>query len=224
MKVLSLPYDDRPREKLLRLGAPSLSDSELLALILGSGTRGLNVIELSRDILTRFGGLKGLSKVGFSTLLSVKGVGKAKAAVLSALAELLSREMEVDETMEIDATLGDLQGSIRAVEEAYLLCIDGKTEVTALRLLSRGNEEGLILDVMETLRQAMSLPSRGFLLVHTHPSGSPFPSKADLEFTDELTRQASSLGLRFYDHVILTKEGRFSFRENGILAESSPVL
>ena len=216
MKVASLPKEDRPREKLLRYGPAYLTDSELLALLLGFGTKGSSVLEVAQDLLSRFGGFPGLCSLEREELLKVHGIGHGKASLLLALGEILSRGKEMeDETLE--KNYGYLQGSIRLVEEAYVLAVDSREKVVGVRMVAKGSEDGLVLQVKEVLRAALSFGARAYVFVHTHPSGAPFPSKQDIEFTDALSAASKKVGLRLKDHVSLCKSARFSFAQNGLM-------
>lgn len=217
MKILSMPSGDRPREKLLSFGASQLTDSELLALLLGSGTKGANVLEVAQDLLTRFGGLHGLTQIDVPLLRSVKGIGQGKATLISALGELFHRIECQGETQELSYVLKEMQDRVADVEEAYVLSLDGRGQVVGKRLVSRGDDSALSLTRKQVLRVALSLGARSFVLIHTHPSGNPLPSPADLRLTGELFAIANKIGVTMMDHIILARSGLYSFQANGLL-------
>lgn len=221
MKIDLLPRQDRPREKLLRLGVGMLTDSELLALILGTGTRGASAIELAQKMLHSLGGVTGLRSVDVASLCALKGVGTGKAATVAALSELC-RRIENPERANLDETVDYLARNLPVVEEAYVLAIDARKKVLSTRLVGKGASDALTLSSAEALRCALSIGAARFVFLHTHPSGIPLPSKGDIEFTMELHSAATKVGVELCDHLILVPEGRFSFRENGLLPRPRP--
>lgn len=214
MKIASLPLEDRPREKLLLHGPESLTDSELLALLLGSGTCGSSAIELSQSLLREYGGFRGLEGAYIDELLRIKGIGNGKASLVLALGEICRRAKR-GSGGSLSAHLDYLRNAIGSVEEAYLFWVNAKKDVLARRLIARGNAHGLGLSVSEVLRLALSLGAKRIVLVHVHPSGFPFPSPTDISFTSSLSTKAKEVGVVLLDHVILSKEGAYSFMENG---------
>lgn len=219
MKVLALPVDDRPREKLARFGAEVLSDAELLALTLGSGTKGKNVLELSREVLERFGGLKGLCTSNLSRAYQIEGIGNGRMSTLIALGEIVRRvKGEKDKgVVRLQEAVEEFRLRNYEEEMAFLLFLDGRLRVIGTALLGRGNVDKVALGPNEVPRIALSQGASRFALLHVHPSGIPLPSKEDIRFTEEVTSLSKGLKLRLYDHFILAGDGVFSFRENGLL-------
>ena len=219
MKIAALTPEDRPREKLLRLGPDALSDYELLALLLGSGTKGVDVLELSQRVLSLSGGIRGLPHADSTEWNAVKGIGKSRGCALSALAELLRRYQGKKMGATVEETLKRLQDNSNAVEEAYVLCVQGKKTVHGVRLVARGSESHLVVSPPEVLRAALAAGGRRFIFAHIHPSGAPYPSSYDIDMTAMLLRDAAKVGLSLVDHVVLTKEGSYSFKENGLILQ-----
>lgn len=217
MKITAIPSSDRPREKILSSGPESLTDSELLALLLGFGIKGTNVLELSQTILTQFGGIKGLSSMDKATLSRIRGIGKGKGCLLLALGEICKRCASLYSPDSIDGTLRYLQSSIGASEAAYVLVIDGKGRVMQSRLIGKGSSFQIELSVTEILRVAVSAGALRYVLVHFHTSGSPFPSSEDVKMTKSLMLSSNKVHITLLDHIILSSDGRFSFAENGML-------
>lgn len=222
MKVRALPADDRPREKLSRYGAAVLSDAELLALLLGSGTRGKNVVELSRELLQTFGGLAGLCQSSLAGAREISGIGSSRIATLSAIGEIVrraSRESEKESMVLADA-IDSFRKKHYEKEEAYLMFLDGRGHVSGTALLSKGKQDRIYVESNEILRLALSQGSSRFALLHVHPSGIPLPSKDDLQLTKETLRRAIDLHLCFYDHFIVSSGGVYSFRDHGHMEAS----
>lgn len=216
MKIAAIDKKDRPREKLLRLGPGALSDYELLALVLGFGTRGSGVLELAQNTLSSIGGLAGLQRITEPSAFSSYGIGVGKACALVAVAELTRRCLrEPADTLE--ETLHRLKQSIGEVEEAYVIGLNGKNHVIGSRLVGKGDEDQLIVSPPEILRAALALGGKRFVFAHVHPSGIPYPSPYDIDMTEHLSKDAEKVKLRLVDHLILVRDGQFSFKENGML-------
>lgn len=218
MKIFALPVLDRPREKLTAFGATSLSDSELLALLLGSGTSGLSAIELAQSLLRKYGGFSGLLSSSKEELLSNRGIGEGKASFLLALSEIF-RRMHRGESKALPNVLSYLQTQIQEIEESYVLCLNAKKEVKATRLVSKGENESTSASFLSVLQTILSLGAKRVVYVHLHPSDIPFPSPEDIRFTLELGKRLSEVGVKLLDHVVLSKAGQYSFLMNGFMKE-----
>lgn len=218
MKITSLRPEDRPRERLLQSGAGVLSDAELLSLLLGSGSKGKNVVELASEILSRHGGLGGLKDLSLPEAKGFVGVGEGKAARLLALSELLAR-IASGKGRSVEEFIKRFSSSPVTVEEAHLLLLDAKGKVFSHVLLARGGESGIRLSPKEVLRVALKRGGSRFVLVHVHPSGNCLPSAEDMNLTRRLCADAKGIGLGFADHVIVTQEGWYSFAANGAMGK-----
>ena len=217
MKVTSMPADERPREKLARFGPGVLGDAELVALLLGSGTKGKNALELSREVLETFGGLEGLCQSSLAGIKTIPGIGEGKAAVLSAVGEILRRVMVGSKGGK--ASLFDVAEGFRKkryeCEECHLLFLDGRGKVEGMSLLCRGNQGRIDVSPEQILRLALRQGATRFVLLHVHPSGIPLPSGEDIALTLETLRRCQGLRLCFHDHLIVSSEGIYSFKEQG---------
>lgn len=215
--------DDKPREKLLLKGKSSLSDAELLAIILGSGTRNESAVGLSKRILkTTNNSLNSLSKLSFQQLCSFNGIGPAKAISIIATLELAKRKKEelVVELPKIITTktvfelmhplLGDLPH-----EEFWVIYLNNSNHVVHKAQISKGGITGTVVDVRIILKVALEYHALSFILCHNHPSGKLFPSEADIEITNKIKIAAKQLDILLVDHMIVTELGYYSFAEDG---------
>jgi DNA repair protein RadC len=213
--ILSWPVSERPRERLLTEGAGSLSVAELLAILIGHGTRGLSALDLARQIFNS-------SRTGFSgpELLRVKGLGGAKAARILAGIEL-GRRLIQDSSKEIRrlSNAAAVAEFIRpkalglSVETFWVISVDVKNRPIGVHEIARGSGEGVTFEAREAFSEPLRAGASGIVVVHNHPSGDPTPSREDERLTIRLKEGAQLLGLRFLDHVIVTDRGRHSFAE-----------
>jgi DNA repair protein RadC len=224
-RISDLPLEERPRERLARLGAAALSGEELLALLLGSGLRGESALDSARRILAAHGGLAGLAGLSGAELRRERGIKQARASVLLAA-------LEIGRRLAAEALSGrDLLNEPALVKE-YLRRArgDGTQERTGVlylnarnRLLKddpeiyRGTLDRAVVEPREILKRALLSNAAGLILYHNHPSGDPSPSREDREFTRRLSAAAESVGLRLLDHVVVGREGCVSFREAGLM-------
>lgn len=227
-RILDLPDDDKPREKLARLGPASLDNSELLALFIGSGNRERNAIEIGKDILDHFGSINAMGGAGVDALLACPGIGPAKASLLAAAFELGARaareriaQSVLDSPERIHAAFSP-QLSFLGQEKLLIATVDSRLRHTGTIEISSGTLNETSAHPREVLRPAILRNAHGFVLIHNHPSGDPHPSGADRQFTRRLAEAAELLQLRFVDHVIIGRHdhGRdpyFSFREAGMI-------
>ncbi|MFZ9652973.1 MAG: JAB domain-containing protein [Gammaproteobacteria bacterium] len=218
------PEDDRPREKLLRRGAPALSDAELLALLLGTGTRGRNALELSRHLVGVFGDLRGLMCAPATRVLALPGLGPARVAVLQAALELARRHYHADlrerpllgsphETRRfLVAQLRD-----RPYEVFCCLYLDNRHHLIVCEELFRGTIDGAAVHPREVLRQALAHNAAAVILAHNHPSGIAEPSRADEIITRRLRDALALVDIRVLDHIIVAGPHTISLAERGIL-------
>lgn len=222
MKMKQLGPDDRPREKFIRNGASTLSNAELIAIILRSGTPRTNVLELARGLLQdNSGSLSEISSRSVHSLCRHDGIGPEKAVSLLAALELGRRAMR-EKTGKKDALcsaskvyeymLPLLKGRDR--EQLHVLYLNRLFIPKACELISEGNETSLNGDPGAIARKALEIKASKVILVHNHPSGDPSPSRADIEHTRLLQKTLGALGLNLTDHVIIADGGYYSFAEN----------
>jgi DNA repair protein RadC len=222
--IKELPEEERPREKLIKYGAESLTNAELLALIIRIGNRERTAVELAQDILNHYGGIKGLNYSGIADLISIKGVGKAKAVQIMAVLELSKRlaalnsdEKEVIKTPEDVANLVMPELRFFTQEVFKLVLLDIKNQVLALPVISKGGLSSSIVHPREVFKEAIKKSAAAVILVHNHPSGIPEPSKDDIKITRRLIDAGNIIGIDVLDHIIIGDGIYLSMKEKGII-------
>ena len=216
---------DRPREKLVRVGADALGDNELVAVVLGSGQRARNALELANAVLDDGGGLHRLTRASHDVLCRVPGVGAAQAARLLAAVELgrrtlLQPPVDRPQLRSPRDTAGYLlpRFSARPVEHFGLVLLDVRCRVIRTALLSVGTIDATTVHPREVFREAAVAGASSVVLFHNHPSGDPSPSPDDVRLTARLVRAGEVMGIEVIDHLILADHRYYSFRESGGLA------
>ncbi len=223
--IKELPADIRPRERLLTYGAEALSTSELLAIMLRTGSRGCNALDLSNLLLKRYeGNLKSLFSAAVSELSEVAGIKTAKAAQLKACFELGKRlsaytgnSKPVVSSPEDAAT--HYGSEMRYLDKECLKCIylNAKNEVLKVETVSMGGLNSASITPREIFRGAISNSASALVLLHNHPSGDPTPSSADIEITERMLDAGKILGIKVLDHIVLG-DGKFaSLKREGLL-------
>lgn len=225
LRIKDWAEDDKPRERLLKLGAKALSDAELIAILLRTGTTEHTAVDLSKLILSRNG--NDLDRVGRATvadLRKVKGVGKVKALTIAAALELGMRRREAGsaERPRI-ATSADAYEVLRArvadlpIEEFWLLLLDRGLRVAELCRISTGGMHGTVADPKVIFKEALDRRASAVILCHNHPSGQLRPSEEDLRLTRKLVEGGRLLDITVQDHLIITSGGYYSFADNGLM-------
>jgi DNA repair protein RadC len=222
--VKDLAAIDRPREKLVRAGAAALGDNELVALVIGAGTRGRNALSIAQEVLAAVGGADGLIGVDVEALRLVPGVGLANAARLVAAVELGRRAIvrsagerpRFGSVDEMARYLMLLYGGFR-VERFGVALFDVKHRLIKTSIISVGELDASVASPREIFRDALVTSAFGVALFHNHPSGDPSPSPADLMVTSKLKDAGDMLGVRVMDHIILGRDSYFSFVKAGRL-------
>jgi DNA repair protein RadC len=214
---------DRPREKLLRVGATGLGDNELVAIIVGHGFRGLGALEVANLVLDASGGLHGLTRTSIDELLHLEGLGYAKAAQIVAAVELGRRTLLHDPGPRVQfARPQDAAGFLmprfgaQPVEQFGIVLLDTKHRVLRTKLLSVGTLDASLVHPREVFRAASAGGAAAIVLFHNHPSGDPTPSPDDVALTRRLRAAGDLMGIDVIDHVILADTRYFSFRERGV--------
>ena len=211
-----VPKEERPREKALREGLSSLQEAELLALLLGHGGKGRDVLALSHQILARHGGLHGLMGVAPLALLSEKDVGAGKAMAILASFEIARRLPFLQEEEDPKRRGALLLGEERR-ERLLLIAYSPRGEYRGHEFLAEGGYRGLLFEPGECFRSVLRLGGRGYVLCHSHPEGASLPSEEDVRATLLLLEEGKRLGLRLLDHIVYGKEGPYSLREAGLI-------
>jgi DNA repair protein RadC len=222
MIIREWPTNERPREKLLQRGASVLSDAELLAVLLGSGVAGRNVLELARGLLARFGGLRQFLEADREAVLREPGLGPVKYAQLQALLEIGRRYL--DESIERGAVL-ESPASVRRYLKSMLrhevsevfgcLFLDTKHRPLAFEILFRGTIDRASVYPREVVRRALQHNAAALILCHNHPSGSSEPSQDDVHLTLSLKRGLGLIDVRVLDHIIIGDGEPLSMVEHG---------
>lgn len=217
--------DDRPREKLLANGVKSLSDAELLAILIGSGTKEISAVELSRIILAKSGNnLAQLGKRTIADLMKIKGIGEAKAITIVAALELGMRRKLTEIVVKpkvasskdafdfIHSTISDI-----AHEEFWVLFLNRSNHLIEKYKLSQGGISGTVIDVRLILKKALELLASSLIICHNHPSGNLQPSENDKKITDKIMTAARQMDIKLLDHLIIFDNAYFSFSDEGLL-------
>jgi DNA repair protein RadC len=228
-RIQDIPQDDRPRERLLRIGPEALSDAELLGLFINVGIPGENAIQIGQRLLRSHSSLRNLARLDPSQLRSEKGVGPAKAALLSAAFEL-GRRAEKERIIELPLTtpeqIYDFIGpSMQHLphEMVRVLLVNSRLGFMRQEQISHGSVNESMAHPRDVLRPVIMHAAYGFIMVHNHPSGDPSPSESDLRITRRVREAASILSLQFIDHIIIGQPSQtrsipyYSFREAGLL-------
>ncbi len=221
--IRDLPVQERPRERLRDSGASSLSNAELLAIILRTGSAGASALDLASLLLAKFGGLGGVARAGWAELCSVNGLGEAKVAQVKASLELGKRGVAVqpDDARPVvrnpeDASnlLGEM--TLLDQEELRVILLNTKNQVLGTPRVYLGNVSSSLVRVAEVLRPAVRENCPSIIVVHNHPSGDPNPSQEDIEVTRDIVKAGALLQIQVLDHIILARRGFRSLKEKGL--------
>ena len=221
-KIKDLPKVDRPREKLVAKGAENLKDSELLAILLRTGRAGKNVIEIASQILTKYS-KKRLLQMTYEDLLRIKGINSAKATTLLAAFELSKRAMEVNDlNLPIISTPKDVIVQLTELrynkrENFVALYLNARSQLLHKETISIGTLNANLVHPREVFEPALRHSAANIMVAHNHPSGDPKPSEDDLELTKRLAEAGKMMGIEVLDHVIVTNNNYFSFKEEKLL-------
>ena len=216
--------NDRPREKLARLGAAALGDNELLAIVLGHGRARASALDLANTVLAETGGLHGLVRVRYESLTRLHGIGAARAAQIAAAIELGRRTLtraslervQLASPRAVAEFLLPLYGA-QPVEQFGVLLLDTKHRVLRARVLSIGTLDASVVHPREVFREATAANAAAIVLFHNHPSGDPDPSEEDVTLTRRMVAAGVLMGIDVIDHVILGDVRYHSMRENRTL-------
>lgn len=215
---------DRPREKLERLGAAGLGDNELLALVIGSGSRERNALDLANDLLDDVGGMHGLTRVAVGDLHRVTGIGRARAAQVLAAVELGRRTLtrggggrpKLKSPSQLAAYLLPLYGAA-AVEQFGVVMLDTKSHLIRVRIIAIGSLDSTVVHPREVFREATAASAAAIVIFHNHPSGDPTPSEDDLVLTHRMRNAGIVMGIDVVDHIILGDQRYCSLLEVGVI-------
>ena len=224
MKMTQWPVADRPREKFFTQGIQALTDAELIAILLQFGIKGKTALDLARELLYRFGGLKKLLQAPPQQLYQLSGLGKAKYAILRAALELGKRCQ--DENIEVGEKLGSSQATkrflasrLRDQSREIFACIflNNHNHIIAFEELFQGSLTEANVYPREIVKSALAHNAAKVILAHNHPSGNPAPSQADKDLTQHLKTALALVEIRVIDHIVVGQQENFSFAEVGLL-------
>jgi len=222
-RIKDLPKVERPRERLISKGRENLKDEELLAILLRTGREGKNVLDLARQILNKYS-KKRLLKLKYEDLIKIKGIDSAKACTILAAVELVKRALEIGEE-----TLPIIRSTKDVIAQAVYMRDKSREHLMAIYLNARnemvwkkqsifiGTLNANIVHPREIFAEALRQNAASVILVHNHPSGDPEPSEDDLEITKRIIEAGKIMGIDVLDHVIITKNKVFSFKENKLI-------
>ncbi len=231
LRVKDLAVSDRPQERLEKLGAAALSDTELLAMLLRSGSRGHNVITVAQRLITEAGSFAALVKWNEADFRRLTGIGRVKALQLVTVMEVARRIlMHTDEIEAVfnrpELVLAHFSAQIAglAVEKFWVLCLNRKNRLLKQVEITSGTATSSLAHPREVFREAIRHGATAVVCVHNHPSGDPAPSAADVQVTRQLREAAKAVDIELLDHVIVGRaaadpqgRGYYSFRESGVL-------
>lgn len=228
LNIKEMPETMRPREKLIAHGEDKLDEAELLAIVLGSGTREMNALELARQLLTRHGGsLRFLMSASLEELTAEKGIGMAKAVSIKAAIEMGRRVVGNIQLRKIIKSPEDVQEAVRelAMEEMRhydrehfrVLYLDRKGGLITMQDISIGGLHSSIVHPREVFKTAVKKSAASMILVHNHPSGDPTPSQEDIEITRRLMEAGKIMGIEILDHVIIGEVNYCSLKARGLI-------
>ena len=215
--VSLLPDVDRPRERLFSKGADSLTSIELLAILLGSGSKNNKVLEIATSMISKSDGLRGISKLSPNEILNFKGIGKSKAATISACFEItrrLSGYEKIQKQCIIDTK--DLYSLLKPIllnkvnERFIVVSLDSRRKVISLGLISKGTVNQTLVHPREVFREAIINNASFIALAHNHPSGEHSPSHDDISITKRLLEVSKTIGIPIIDHIIVSDNGYVS--------------
>ena len=224
-RITDWPVEERPRERLEKLGPQSVSSAELIAILLGQGTPKYNAVELAKMLLRRFKSLDALSNASLIELQEIKGIGPAKAVTLLAAFQLyrnLQQEKAENEIIsfrnpaQVAKIYQPLFGSSKQ-ERFFVVLLDTAMHRILDFEISKGTLDSSLVHPREVFNPAIRFLAKGLIVLHNHPSGQCTPSEADIEVTTQLVKSGELLDIPIYDHLIITADKFYSFKENGLI-------
>lgn len=225
LKIKDIPKNERPKEKLLTYGAEILSNSELLAIILRTGTQGENVLQLCSRLLSQLEGLDGVLSASFNDITSIKGIKEGKASQILALSELFRRfrtlkAMKKDIKINSPKDLADLlMGEMNELSQEILkvILLSTKNIIIGTKDVFKGSLNTSIVHPREIFKQAINKNSASIIICHNHPSGDPTPSKEDINITLRIKECGNIIGIQLIDHIIIGNNKFVSLKERGLI-------
>ncbi len=225
LKITDWAIEDRPREKLIQKGSSSLSDAELLAILISSGTKNKSAVDLGRELLGMVNNnLNALGKLSVSDLVKIKGIGSARSVTIAAALELGRRRKlaEGPEVPQIKCSkdVADIFQPLLSDlvhEEFWILFLNRSNKVINRMKLSQGGISGTVTDVRMVMKKAIEYLASGIIVCHNHPSGNLNPSESDTKITQKIKEAGNLMDIQLLDHLIISEKEYYSFADNGLL-------
>jgi DNA repair protein RadC len=225
LKITDWAVEDRPREKLIQYGTSTLSDAELLGILISSGTREKSAIDLGRELLGMVNNsLNALGKLTIADLTKIHGIGNARAVTIAAALELGRRRKlaEIPEVVQIKCSkdVADIFQPILSDllhEEFWILFLNRSNRVINRMKLSQGGISGTVTDVRLAMKKAIECLASGIIVCHNHPSGNLTPSESDSKITQKIKEAGNLLDIQLLDHLIISDKDYYSFADNGLI-------
>lgn len=225
--VKDWPVGEQPRERLIAHGAASLSDAQLLAIIIKNGTAGRSSVDLALELLARFGSLGGIGQAGIEEIREIPGIGQAKAAEIKAAIEIGRRYQKPSLRGTSLCSSSDVveyyRPRMKDLKKEVFKCalLDTKNRIIRDEEVSAGSLSASIVHPRETFKAAIRESAAAVIFIHNHPSGDTRPSQEDILLTKRLVQAGEVLGIQVLDHIIIGDALHFSFRDNGLMPRSS---
>ena len=228
MRLKELCLDDRPREKMLEKGASALSNAELLAIMIHTGTGNMNVVDVARTLLQMGGGrLNEVADMPLEKLCSVNGIGRSKAVTIAAAFELGRRctmELAINEKVSVSSPKTVFRMMLPLLkgldhEECWVIFLNRANYVIGKERMSVGGLDSTVMDVKSILRRALDRKASGVILVHNHPSGNAMPGQADIRQTSILKKALQTCEIGLIDHVVIAEDSWYSFADEQLVME-----
>jgi DNA repair protein RadC len=225
LKITDWAVEDRPREKMIQYGTSTLSDAELLGILISSGTKEKSAVDLGRELLARVNNnLTSLGKLTISDLTKIHGIGNARAVTIAAALELGRRRKlaEIPDVVQIKCSkdVADIFQPILSDllhEEFWILYLNRSNRVISRMKLSQGGISGTVTDVRMVMKKAIETLASGIVVCHNHPSGNLNPSESDSRITQKIKEAGNLLDIQLLDHLIISDKDYYSFADNGLI-------
>ncbi|MDP5272726.1 RadC family protein [Chengkuizengella axinellae] len=219
-----VPENERPRERMLQYGAQVLSNAEIIAILLRTGSIEESAVSLAQKILKEFGGLRHLVDASTEQLIEIKGIGPAKALQIQAGIELGRRlsKSSLEQTITVrspEDAANYMMEDLRYLQKEHFICLflNTKNQIIAQETLSMGSLNASIVHPREVFRAAIKRSSASIICIHNHPSGDPTPSPEDIEITNRLSEAGLVIGIEILDHIIIGDQKYISLKERGLM-------
>jgi DNA repair protein RadC len=221
--IKDIDISNRPREKMIREGIERLTDEELIAIIIGSGTKGNSALDIARDLISKYGGLNGLLNCNIYSLMEIKGIKKARSITLIAILEIAKRANKerikfVESLKNADDVYNLVKEDLENEKQENFLVIylNIKLHIIKKEILFKGGDTSAYIDVNMMFKNAILCGAKNIICVHNHPSGDSSPSKEDMNITENIRSLSKITKINLLDHIIVGKNEYFSFKEMGM--------